>query len=101
MTTLAANLKGIVTELVRRHRIVVWYDPGGTLRDCVSAAVPDGAEVHVYEGSYLALRVAFEEANAQLERPSVLYVRRSREEPSWLRDLEIAGCCRELGLRQV
>jgi len=101
MTTLVARLKGIVAELVRRHRIVVWYDPAGTLRDCVSAALPDGTELHVHEGSYLALRVAFEEANPKLERPSVLYVRRSREEPSWLRDLELAGCCRELGMRQL
>lgn len=101
MTSLTASLKATLSELVRSHRVVVWYDPGGTLQGCLPQAMPDGVDQYVHDGSSLPLRVAFEEANPRLERPSVVYVPAAPEEPSWLRDLELAGCRRELDLADL
>lgn len=101
MTALASRLKSRLSELVRQRRVVVWYDPGATLERCLHDALPDGAQLHVHEGSSLALRVAFEEANWKLERAAIIYIEREPEEPSWLRDLELAGCRCQMGLKDL
>src|SRR5262249_55469050 len=50
---------------------------------------------------YLSLRAAFDEADPHLERRWVIYVGAPRRDPSWLRDLELAGAWVHLGLHEV
>jgi hypothetical protein len=78
--------------------VVVWYDVGATLVRVVHEAVPDGVQLLRYDGSYLELRTQLEEADPRLERSWLLYIPERRPEPSWLRDLELAGELLEFGL---
>lgn len=98
MGALADALSELLEQRTRRHPVVVWYDPGGTLTNVASQAVPGSVRLLAYEGSYLELRSRFEEANPHLEGHWLLYVPEQRLEPSWLRDLELAGGMLDLGL---
>lgn len=98
MGILSQALKGLLEQRMRGRPVVVWYDPGGTLARVVEHAVPEGAQLLVHEGSYLELRARFEQADPGLEGSWLLYIPESRSEPSWLRDLELAGVVVELGL---
>jgi len=91
-------LRRILEEQTRRRPVLVWYDPAGSLMAVARPAAPKSVSLLVHEGSYLALRAAFEEADPGLNGSWLIYVPQRRQEPSWLRDLELAGARLELGL---
>lgn len=98
MAMLGEALRGILEERTRRRPVLVWYDAAGNLGSIIGRAVPEGVRLLAHESSYLALRAAFEEADPRLEGSWLIYVPARRQEPSWLRDLELAGASLELGL---
>lgn len=101
MSRLLEAVKTIVGQALEGRPVVVWYDSGGSLGP-IAAQLPDhGIPVLAYDGSFLALRVAFEESDPGLAARTVLYVARARPEPSWLRDLELAGTCLRFGLAEA
>src|SRR5690349_6995509 len=101
MGALVEALREVLDQRTRRCPVVVWYDPGGTLADITLQAVPDGVQFLACESSYLTLRARFEEADPHLEGRWLLYVPEQRLEPSWLRDLELAGAMLDLGLSSL
>lgn len=98
MPSLVDALRGILADRTKRRPVLVWYDPAGTLASAVRQAAPEGVGILEHRGSYLELRASFEEADPRLERQWLIYVPESRPQPSWLRDLELAGDALELGL---
>jgi hypothetical protein len=98
LTSLAEALRGRLAQACTAKRLVVWYDPGATLADLAASAVPEGAQLLQHEGSFLETRARFEEADPRLEGNWLIYVPETRPQPSWLRDLELAGTSLELDL---
>lgn len=98
MPSLVQALRELLEARARRRRVVVWYDPGGSLGPIAHRAVPEGVQLLTLEGSYLSLRARFEEQDPRLEKSWIIYIPEGRRHPSWLRDLEFAGDLVELGL---
>ncbi len=98
MSALAGALRDRLSQACTAKRLVVWYDAGATLADLAASAVPEGAQLLVHQGSFLETRTRFEEADPRLEGNWLIYVPEPRPQPSWLRDLELAGTSLELDL---
>lgn len=102
--TLATMMRRFLEEELRRQGsagVVVWYDPGATLAPVAARAVPEGARLLRFAGSYLALRFAVEAQNPDLEGRSVIYIPERPPEESWLRDWELLGTRWDLDLVEL
>jgi hypothetical protein len=101
MPALVEAVRQAIERELEDRPVLVWYDVGAALQHDAEALATTGIRLLVYDGSFLALRVAFEEADPALRGQTILYVGRERPEPSWLRDLELAGSWIRLGLADV
>lgn len=81
--------------------IIVWYDPGGTLRTLAEGARPPQANLLCFAGSYLALRFNLEKEAPDLHGRWVLYIPEQPPPDSWLRDYELLGERLELDLAEL
>ncbi|MBC7105877.1 MAG: hypothetical protein H5T97_08045, partial [Firmicutes bacterium] len=102
--TLAAKLRQLLEEELRRQGpagLVVWYDAGATLSPIVARAVPEGAQLLRFAGSYLALRLALESQDPHLEGRWVVYVPERPPKESWLRDWELFGARWDMDLLEL
>lgn len=102
--TLAAMLRQLLEEELRRQGpagLVVWYDAGATLSAIAARAVPEGARLLRFAGSYLALRLALESQDPDLEGRWVVYVPERPPEESWLRDWELLGARWDMDLLEL
>lgn len=102
--TLAAILQQALSdELCRQGQagLIVWYDPGGTLRAVVERAMPEGAQLLSFEDSYLALRFALETEDPHFQKRWIVYIPEAPPRESWLRDWELLGTRWEMDLLQL
>ena len=101
MPVLVDAVRQTIERELEDRPVFVWYDPGAALLHVAEKLANTDIKLLVYDGSFLAVRVAFEEADPALRGQTVVYVGRERPEPSWLRDLELAGSWARLALADV
>ncbi|NLG80267.1 MAG: PglZ domain-containing protein [Firmicutes bacterium] len=102
--TLVVMLRQLLEEELRRQGpagLVVLYDSGATLSPIIARAVPEGARLLRFTGSYLALRFALEFQDPELKGRSVVYVPEQPPKESWLRDWELLGARWDMDLLEL
>ncbi len=104
------HLISLLAREVKRHAVLVWYDPGGSFGQFAQSAQVEHAHIVRFTDSYYRLRHEMEEAYAAFDRDSVatlpgliLYVSRAPLQPEMdvLRGPSCAGGTFEMSLAAV
>ncbi len=93
------HLVSLIARQVDDHSLVVWYDPEGAYRECVTALSLPGTAVEQYDGSFFELRRRIDDMMTGVEPPRlVVYVPRERTTTHHaLVELEAAGVVMQPG----
>ena len=81
--------------------IIVWYDKGATNAGLLPSALPEGAQLLPFEGSYLSTRLALERQDPRFDRKWVVYLPEAPPRESWLRDWELLGARWQMDLLEL
>src|SRR4051812_10425187 len=65
------HLRALLTQEVKRHGVLVWYDPQGHFSEFVELLELDHAQVVPYRGSYYRLRYEIEPAYGRFDCDSI------------------------------
>lgn len=84
-------IEDVIRERIFKKKILVWYDPSGTLINIISKMVMVGIRCIPYEGSYLKIRTTLEENDPRLEKNWLIYIPEEELDPSWIQDYEQFG----------
>jgi len=88
--SLKEAIRTILDKKFSEYRMLVWYDPGGTIEPIIDQTVPKDIALVKYEGSYLQIRVGIEK-EGELGKKRLIYIPRKPLKQSWLRDYELFG----------
>jgi len=84
-----------------RAKVLVWYDPGGSLLPLADEELCPERQLIQFHGSYIAVRLALERQDPRFEQRWLVYVPESPPDRSWLRDWELFGAREQLGFLTV
>jgi len=81
----------IIIDRLQDHRILIWYDEGGTLSIIMEEVISEKYKKIIYKTSYLLIRSKIEQTDPEFKEKWFIYVPYSPFDPSWLRDYETFG----------
>jgi len=93
-------LRELLTDKLEENRLLVWYDPGGTLEPIVERSVPKKTQLVQYRGSFLKLRIQIEQ-EGNLGNNRIIYIPAKPQKQSWIKDYELFGEKIELDLPKI
>lgn len=84
------KIQQVLTELVKRKRLVFWYDDGGQMKDFVSSLELEGIEILTLNHNAFTLKHRIL-TGEQPEKGYVIYSNEARpdDDNNWLLDLEV------------
>jgi len=93
-------LRDLLSDRLEENRLLVWYDPGGTLEPIVEHSVPRQTQLIKYGGSFLKLRIQIEQ-EGHLGKKRIIYIPTKPQKQSWIKDYELFGEKMELNLPKI